>query len=306
MDFIERLISGIGQCERGETLYHVGLSGGKDSTALLLWMIYESGIPPHQVVVSFCDTQNEAEGTYQHLRLLNRRVFPVVWLQTEGFLHLALRKKRFPSTKARFCTQELKLKPTKAFIDSMLSDGYDVIAVSGVRRAESAARAKLSEWGDPMESYFGVREWRPLIEWSFDDVLALHEKYDVPLNPLYYLGAQRVGCFPCINSSKAEMRALARNFPERVEQIREWEQSFDTPNGISTFFSPNTVPARFRSVTVETKNGQKRVATIDDVVEWAKSGWRAKGLHPDEASLFDGQLRDEPVGLCLSQSLACE
>jgi hypothetical protein len=59
-------------------------------------------------------------------------------------------------------------------------------------------------------------------------------------------------------------------------------------------------------VVKTSKGEEKRVATIDDVIAWAKSGWRARGLHPDEDSLFADQLRDEPVKLCLSQTLACE
>lgn len=40
------------------TCYHVGISGGKDSGALLLWMVHESGIPADQIIATFCDTGN--------------------------------------------------------------------------------------------------------------------------------------------------------------------------------------------------------------------------------------------------------
>lgn len=53
-------------------VYHIGISGGKDSTALLLWMIYESGIPREQMIATFCDTQNEAKETYEHIVMLRR------------------------------------------------------------------------------------------------------------------------------------------------------------------------------------------------------------------------------------------
>lgn len=286
-------------------IYHVGLSGGKDSAAALLWMVYESGIPHTQIVASFCNTVNEAECTYQHLLLLSRQVFPIVWLETEGFLNLAHRKGRFPSTKARFCTQELKLLPTKRFLD-LLSEYGEVVSVSGVRRDESPERSRLAEWGNPLESYFGLREWRPLIHWTLDDVLAIHRRYGIPLNPLYAKGARRVGCFPCINSSKTELRAVAQFFPDRVNQLRDWEHSFDNANGISTFFPPKMVPPRFRTGQVTTKdNCTVAVATIDDVIQWAKTGWRAKGLGWDVDGLFDA-MDDGNAPVCLSQSLACE
>lgn len=288
-------------------IYHIGISGGKDSTALLLWMIYESGIPREQMIATFCDTQNEAKETYDHIVMLSQKVFPIQWLETEGFIELAKRKGRFPSTKARFCTQELKLLPTKAFLEDLSEQFEEVIPVSGVRRGESEERSKLQEWGNPLESYFGLKEWRPLIDWQIEDVLAIHAKYGVPLNPLYGMGATRVGCFPCINSNKREMRMLASSFPERINQIREWEGDFDSRNGMSTFFPRNKVPARFRSKTITTAKGKPmRVCTIDDVVAWAKTGWRGKGNAPDLNGLFRYQIAElEPV-LCLSQYQACE
>lgn len=290
-------------------IYHVGISGGKDSTALLLWMIHESGISHDQIIATFCDTQNEAACTYEHLEKLSREVFPIRKLESEGFLNLALRKKRFPSTKARFCTTELKLKPTKRFLDSLQLQysNFEIVSVSGVRAGESEDRKHLPEWGSPLDSYFGLKEWRPLIKWQIEDVLSIHAKYKMPLNSLYSKGARRVGCFPCIMSSKPELRLMAQNFPERVTQLRQWENLFQTVNGISTFFPRNAVPLRFRTKTIETAKGEKmKVATIDDVIRWANSGWRANGEAPDVNGLFENQLKDLPPTLCLSQHLACE
>lgn len=300
------------------TIYHIGVSGGKDSTALLLWMVYESGIPHTQLVATFCDTQNEAQCTYEHIWFLNRRVFPIVWLTSEGFFQLALRKKRFPATKSRFCTQELKLKPTKSFLEDLQEFLFDeeretatptveVVSCSGLRRSESEDRKNKPEWGDPMDSYFGLRDWRPLIDWNLSDVLAIHKKYDIPLNDLYSKGAKRVGCFPCINSSKPEIRAMAKYFPERIEEIDQMEKAFENLNGVSTFFPRNKVPARFRSKTITTKKGQQmKVCTIHDVVEWANSGWKAKGFAPDVNGLFDDQIEELDPQICLSQHMACE
>lgn len=287
-------------------IYHIGVSGGKDSTALLLWMVYESGISHTQLVATFCDTQNEADCTYEHIWKLNR-VFPIIWISTEGFFPLAFRKGRFPASKSRFCTQELKLKPTKVFLDALSEYCDELISCSGLRRDESEDRKNKPEWGDPMDSYFGLRDWRPLISWKLSDVLAIHRKYDVPLNDLYSKGARRVGCFPCINSSKPEIRAMAKYFPERVEQIADWEKQFENKNGMSTFFPRNKVPFQYRSKTITTKKGQEmKVCTIHDVIQWANSGWRGKGTAPDVNGLFDDQLEELDPKICLSQHLACE
>lgn len=255
-----------------ETIYHIGISGGKDSTAVLLWMLHESGIPSDRIDVTFCDTGNEADETYEHVRFLSENVCQIETIYPPlDFYQLARKKGRFPSTKARFCTQDLKMKPSKEHIDNLMREGREVIAVSGVRADESKERAKLAEWGNPMESYFGVKEWRPLIKWTIVEVVAIHKKYRVPLNPLYAMGAKRVGCFPCIMSRKSEIRNIAKNFPERIDFIRsqEWADGKGNPH---SFFPRKKVPEEFRSTPTTTKSGEiVNVPTIDDVVAWSKT-----------------------------------
>lgn len=285
-------------------IYHIGVSGGKDSTALLLWAVHESGIPHCDLVATFCDTQNEADCTYEHVHMLSRRVFPIAWLASPGFKEITRRHGFFPTEHRRFCTRELKLQPTKAFIED-LSEYGEVIAMSGVRAAESDDRAKLPEWGSPLDSYFGVVEYRPLLRWSRTDVLAIHDKYNIPLNPLYSKGALRVGCWPCINASKPEIRALAQNSPERIDYIRDWELSLENERGYQSFFAHNKVPPRFRSEWYTNSAGRRgRVATIDDVVRWSQTGRRAKQTLPDFTGMFP-PLPVEPK-LCLAHYSACE
>ena len=93
--------------------YHMGVSGGKDSTATLLWLIYESGWPTDRIRVTFCDTDNEDTLTYNYLAMLSERVYPIQTIQYElGFYELARKKKRFPGAKSRFCTVNLKVIPS--------------------------------------------------------------------------------------------------------------------------------------------------------------------------------------------------
>src|SRR5690606_33604630 len=70
------------------------------------------------------------------------------------FLDLCLWKGRFPSTKARFCTQFLKIIPiAEQVYFPLFEEGYKVVSWQGVRAAESAARAKLPEREDTPEGY---------------------------------------------------------------------------------------------------------------------------------------------------------
>jgi 3'-phosphoadenosine 5'-phosphosulfate sulfotransferase (PAPS reductase)/FAD synthetase len=282
-------------------IYHVGISGGKDSGAALLFMVQESGIAREQIRATFCDTGNEAAETYDHVRMLADRVHPIEWIKPPlNFYELAKKKKRFPSVKSRFCTQELKLKPTKTFIDELLRAGETVIAVNGVRGEESEARAKLSEWGDPVESYFGIKEWRPLLRWKLNDVIAIHRRYGVPMNPLYSMGAQRVGCLPCIMSRKSEIRNLAKRWPERIDLLRRQEKSGER---FHSFFGPDKVPEIHRRQEIVTAGGEKiMVASIDDVVAWSRTSDR---LHNNSqyALFFE---KDADAEVCPATMGACE
>jgi len=66
---------------------------------------------------------------------------------------------------------------------------------------------------------FGCDVWSPLTRWTLDDVIAIHRHHDLRPNPLYLLGAARVGCWPCIFARKAELRLIALN-PGSREYIR--------------------------------------------------------------------------------------
>lgn len=278
---------------------YCGISGGKDSAATALWMIHESGYDPASIRFAFCNTHNEHALTFEHIGLLSDRFVswgtsPIVYLEPErGFFDLAKWKQRFPSRKARFCTQWLKVIPTRNDILRLLREGREVLLHSGVRAEENKeTRANLPIRG--FDDGFGCEVFRPILNWTIEDVVAYHKRFGVPLNPLYAFGARRVGCFPCINSAKKEIEMIADKFPERINEIRKQEIELS-----STFFGRKTTPLRFRSKEVSTRKGPMRVPTIDDVVEWSHTDRGGKKHQP---GFFD----DDRTGLCISSIGFCE
>jgi len=244
--------------------YLVGVSGGKDSTAALLWVVHESGYAPSDVIVTFIDTGNEAAITYDYIRFLSdyieqRGYAPIRWLKPPlDFFALAKYKKRFPSPKARFCTEYLKIKPLEKFIASIKDE---VVSISGVRADESRARAELP---DRAFDIAGYQIYRPILRWTVEDVWAYLKEWGVPRNQLYDLGFHRVGCFPCCMSRKSEVRLIAEYFPESIDRIREAEREIG-----STFFSMTYTPPAFRTWEVS-RNGRIWLCpSIDDVVRWS-------------------------------------
>jgi len=283
-----------------ETINHFGISGGKDSTALLLWAVHESGYPHESLRVTFTDTGNEAPETYDYVRMLSEKVFPIEWIKPPlDFYELAQKKQRFPDPLRRFCTVELKLKPVKRYLDELMAEGFDILAHSGVRGSESESRSKLPEreW----DTFFDCEVYRPLMKWTIDDVWAIHEKYSIPRNPLYAF-AKRVGCFPCVMSRKEELLQISRRMPERIAFLRQKEKeiSATSKTGLATFFGIGKVPENQASEHYTTKDGRHvKVANIDDVVRWAATdrGGQQYKLEFDDM--------DEPP-VCASRYGACE
>lgn len=65
------------------------------------------------LIAVFCDTGWEHPDTYKHVNdvCLQMGVRLITLKSKYDFVSLAVHKKRFPSTNARFCTSELKMKP---------------------------------------------------------------------------------------------------------------------------------------------------------------------------------------------------
>lgn len=131
----------------------VTFSGGKDSLAALLWT--RKHITKNFTTV-FCDTGWEHPLTYEYInRIADKLHLDLVTLKSkkyDGMVDLARHKKRWPSTRARFCTQELKTKPC---IDFVLDEVHDnMLMIQGIRAAESASRAKMQAQCTYFKYYF--------------------------------------------------------------------------------------------------------------------------------------------------------
>ena len=131
----------------------VAYSGGKDSQASLIWAVNQYG--KENVLAVFCDTGWEHSVTYQHIRnttaLLGVELIMLKSKKYNGMLDLATKKKRFPSTKARFCTSELKAIP---MIDWVLSQQEHLLIIQGIRADESKSRSLMQEHCRYFKYYF--------------------------------------------------------------------------------------------------------------------------------------------------------
>jgi 3'-phosphoadenosine 5'-phosphosulfate sulfotransferase (PAPS reductase)/FAD synthetase len=267
--------------------------------ALILWA--KENLPEFTTV--FCDTGWEHPITYAYIEEINQTLLEgkLVRLKSEkylgGFVQLCIERKGIPSTKRRFCTQELKVYPLHAYFES-LDD--EVISYQGIRADESSARSKMceSEWVDDAGGY---RIERPLLRWSAEQCFAMMAQHGVKPNPLYLMGSSRVGCFPCIMTGLGELKRLLQHTPEIRQRIIDLERTVTKANPVgetrkwpSTFFKAGTIPARFCSISGLNERGEMAfVPTAEDVFRYIES-------------VDENQLPMFPARSCMSVYNLCE
>jgi DNA sulfur modification protein DndC len=191
--------------ERTQQLYRedevpwvVGYSGGKDSTATLqlVWTALE-GLPAAErtkpVFVISTDTlvENPVVAAWVghslevmterakelDLPLTTHRLTPKVaetfWVNLIGKGYPA------PRPKFRWCTERMKIKPSNQFIRDVVVEHGEAILVLGIRKAESAVRARSMERQErgrvrdllsPNASLPNSLVYSPVEDWSNDDV----------------------------------------------------------------------------------------------------------------------------------------
>lgn len=275
----------------------VSVSGGKDSTAAIL-ALREAEIPARYV---FADTGWEAPEVYAYLDTLRERLsirIDVVGAEG-GMVERARYRAGFPARTMRWCTRELKLEPIREYHARLEEElGRPSASIVGVRAEESARRAAMPVLDREAEGprTWGWWVWRPLIAWSLEDVLRIHARHAVPVNPLYQLGADRVGCFPCIFASKNELRLLAERAPDRVEEIAALEEELTALRRVRNEEQPGRYTTDRASFFQGRRDGVLGIApSVCDVVTWARTDRGGRQLPLFEAGAQGGCLR---WGLC--------
>lgn len=217
-----------------------------------------------------------------------RRALAILRPTGNPFLDLCLWKGRFPSRKAQFCTLELKRDLAVNFQLDLLDKGFRVVSWQGVRRDESLARKNVK-----VLERIAPRMWtfRPIAKWTAKQVFDYCAAAGVNPNPLYLQGMTRVGCMPCINVNKGELREIAARFPEHLERISKWELlvSQACKHGYSTFMA-------------DSHHGKCPKDVFAELNIWARAEWSktTRGGHQFDllANLAEPKACASAYGLC--------
>lgn len=193
----------------------VPVSGGKDSQSCLKLALKK--YPANAIRGLFCDTKFEHPLTYEHIRKMEEIYgVRIDTVSTGSVEQQCIKHKRFPSEQARFCTEELKIWPTKFYLKTLAIEQGGFEVWYGMRSDESPQRKKRYAGKIGADVYpphevlkkypkylhkLGVSFRLAVIEWGADDVFDFLEGEEHPLYKIRLPDSSRkfdrIGCFPC-------------------------------------------------------------------------------------------------------------
>jgi hypothetical protein len=237
----------------------LGLSGGRDSAALAVYMRQE--YPHLDIQYFFTDTGKELPEVYEFLgrlegflgksieRLNPDRDFDFWLKQYNNFL---------PSPQTRWCTRQLKLRPFEKWIQDFLTDGYRVTSYVAIRGDEEYREGYSSKHENLIIKL-------PFKEAGIDKpgVIDILDAAGLGL-PKYYSWRSRSGCTFCFFQQKIEWVRLMEHHPDAFEEAKRYEKNAVDHGSPFTWSQGESLDELSRPERIESirKEHEKRVARM--------------------------------------------
>jgi 3'-phosphoadenosine 5'-phosphosulfate sulfotransferase (PAPS reductase)/FAD synthetase len=235
----------------------LGISGGKDSAALAIYMSKE--YPELDIDYFFTDTGEELPEVYEFLNRLESKLGkPITRLNPHKDFEFWLREFNhfLPSAQTRWCTIKLKLEPFRKWVNSWLKEGYAVYSYVAIRSDEDYREGYSS-------NHPNLKIRLPFREDNIDKegVFELLAASGIGL-PKYYEWRSRSGCTFCFFQQKIEWVRLKRTHPEAFENAKELEKTAESHGSPFTWTQGESLtileqPERIKQIE---KDFEKRVA----------------------------------------------
>lgn len=268
----------------------LGLSGGRDSAALAIFMRQRH--PEIDVEYFFTDTGKELPEVYEYLtRLEGYLGKPIHRLNPDRDFDFWLKsyKSYLPSPQSRWCTRQLKLRPFEKWVREFLDNGETVISYVAIRSDEEYREGYRSK-----KDKLLVR--LPFKDSSIDKagVIEILEGSGLGL-PAYYDWRTRSGCTFCFFQQKIEWVRLRERHPEAFEEAKRYEKTAIEQGSPFTWSQGESLteleqPDRQEQIKVEHDRRLKR----------AKARLQSNPLRPEHA--FD---LDDVYGGAAKACLTC-
>ncbi len=240
-----------------KTMHVLGLSGGRDSAALAVFMRQHH--PELDVEYFFTDTGQELPEVYEYLGKLEGFLGkPILRLNPDRDFDFWLKQYNnfLPSAQTRWCTRQLKLKPFEEWIKAYLQNGHTVYSYVAIR-ADETYRDGYTSKHDKL-----------IVRLPFKDVgvdkQGVHDLLDgAGLGlPEYYQWRSRSGCTFCFFQQKIEWVRLAERHPEAFEAAKAYEKNAIDHGSPFTWCEKESLDELMRPERVEEikKDHEARVA----------------------------------------------
>lgn len=253
----------------------LGLSGGRDSAALAVYM--RQYHPDIDLEYFFTDTGKELPEVYEFLgRLEGFLGKTILYLNPDRDFDFWLKQYNtfLPSPQTRWCTRQLKLRPFEQWLKPILAAGTKVFSYVAIRADEEYREGYTSRQEN-------LKVKLPFKEVGIDKagVIDLLESSGLGL-PKYYSWRSRSGCTFCFFQQKIEWVRLMEHHPSAFEEAKTYEKtamSHGSPFTWSQGESLDELSAPDRVAKIR-EDHEKRVARL-------RKGQQANPLRPDSEPL---------------------
>ena len=212
----------------------VSLSGGKDSTAMLLMML-EKKINVDRIIC--VDTTKEFPQMYKHIKKVQEMIYPIkieiVKIDFDYWFgeHIKTRGKRkgdkgygFPDFRNRWCTA-LKQEAYGRTAASMQYNSRKRGGVNSIPNDIVEFHGIAFDEKERTSNNVGRNIKYPLVEWQITERQALDYCYSKGLDwGGLYEKMHRVSCWCCPLSRIGELRVLHNEFPELWQYLEEMDK----------------------------------------------------------------------------------
>ncbi|MFZ1388391.1 MAG: phosphoadenosine phosphosulfate reductase family protein [Thiolinea sp.] len=198
------------------TRHLLGLSGGKDSSALAIYIRDKYPEIHEQMEYFFADTGAELSETLEFIDILEDYLQkPIFKLNADKDFdyYLKLHNNYLPSPKQRWCTINLKLIPFENFVGN-----DDVVSYVALRADEPDRLGYISNKSN-------IKTRMPFREDGLgkDDIFSILESSGIGV-PRYYEWRSRSGCYFCFFQRKEEWVGLKNYHPELFDKAKTYEK----------------------------------------------------------------------------------
>ncbi|EKH9631753.1 phosphoadenosine phosphosulfate reductase family protein [Salmonella enterica] len=198
----------------------LGISGGKDSAALAIYMRQHH--PELNIEYFFTDTGKELPEVYDFLGKLEGFLGKKIeYLNPDRDFDFWLKEYNnfLPSPQTRWCTRQLKLRPFELWVRPMLAAGYTVTSYVAIRADEEYREGYASK-------HKNLRIALPFRDNGIDKAAVgdILEASGVGW-PEYYKWRSRSGCTFCFFQQKIEWARLKQHHPEAFEEAKAYEKN---------------------------------------------------------------------------------